>query len=185
MRVFLAKLQKKYKHWAAVFLLIVVSVTATAGVMAAIPHSTSGVISACRNTFTGALKAIDTQSGAGCGVFETPLNWNSHQSGVVFFEHMPSSPGSDFYGSYNPAKSRNVTSVKAVLPAEDTAGGGIGGFCVDLPFAPLVAVSDAGADITSYYAAKGDGSVTSYCGAGYDFYIAGPTVANGGWYVTN
>jgi len=42
---------------------------------AAIPHSTTKVISACYGS-NGALRVIDTQAGARCAASETPLSWN-------------------------------------------------------------------------------------------------------------
>lgn len=43
---------------------------------ASVPHTTTGVISACYNS-TGALRVIDTQQGATCAAGETPLSWNA------------------------------------------------------------------------------------------------------------
>lgn len=43
---------------------------------AAIPHSTTGVISACLTTKTGAIRVIDYQAGKRCVTGEVLLNWN-------------------------------------------------------------------------------------------------------------
>jgi hypothetical protein len=44
--------------------------------LAAIPHSTTGVITGCYNA-SGALRVIDAQNGAACAAGETQVTWNS------------------------------------------------------------------------------------------------------------
>jgi len=54
---------------------IVTLVTAAGFAYATIPGS-DGVISACRDTKTGALRAIDAEAGETCSGKEAPLTWN-------------------------------------------------------------------------------------------------------------
>jgi len=44
---------------------------------AAIPNSSTGVITGCRNNSTGALRVIDYQAGTRCKSGETTLNWKA------------------------------------------------------------------------------------------------------------
>lgn len=54
------------------------AVTASAShAWAGIPHTTTGVITGCRNNSSGALRVIDAQQGATCATGETTLIWNA------------------------------------------------------------------------------------------------------------
>lgn len=62
--------------------LAILSATATSAIVAipmmvsaAIPHSTTGVISSCRLNLTGSIRIIDSQAGANCIIGETALSW--------------------------------------------------------------------------------------------------------------
>ena len=58
---------------------------------AAIPHSSTGVISGCYGKTTGILRVIDAQAGKHCLSFETPISWN--QKGLKGDNGDPGAPG--------------------------------------------------------------------------------------------
>lgn len=51
-------------------------ISTTATVLAAIPDSTTGVITACYKASTGAIRVIDAESGQACSKSEAALAWN-------------------------------------------------------------------------------------------------------------
>jgi hypothetical protein len=60
-----------------VAILVVLAALLGAGVgYAAIPHSTTGVISGCYEKNTGLLRVINAQDGKSCTRFEAPLTWS-------------------------------------------------------------------------------------------------------------
>lgn len=71
-----------------VFAGAVIGSLVTTGVFAAIPNSNTGVISACRDNVTGALRAIDTQSGATCSSSERVLRWSSQIKGELMLDSL-------------------------------------------------------------------------------------------------
>lgn len=60
----------------AVLAAIAVAVSASHA-WAGIPHTTTGVITGCRNDSSGALRVVDAQQGATCAAGETTLVWNA------------------------------------------------------------------------------------------------------------
>jgi hypothetical protein len=54
----------------------VFAVSATSLALAAIPNSSTGVITGCYSQTTGALRVIDAQAGANCIIGERQLTWN-------------------------------------------------------------------------------------------------------------
>jgi hypothetical protein len=44
--------------------------------IAAVPHSSTGVVTSCYDS-TGALRVVDTERGGACATGETPLTWNA------------------------------------------------------------------------------------------------------------
>lgn len=161
----------------------------TVGVFAAIPDSNTKLITACRNNFSGALKAIDAQNGATCGLFETSLSWSgditppSSGGGVetAVFHPSPDSSEPGFNIVYNPTFSRGIINLKKLV-ANDPINNpdDVRGYCIELGFDVLYSNEfDPGGAIV--YPAVEDGRwplVDSACGPGFDAYIDGGSNLN-------
>jgi hypothetical protein len=65
-----------FKVGLVVFAAIIIGSVVTVGVFAAIPNSSTGIITACRANNDGSLRAIDAQNGAACSGNETALKWS-------------------------------------------------------------------------------------------------------------
>jgi hypothetical protein len=63
------------RRYAVVLAAVVLTIGASAVAIAAIPDS-NGVIHACRDNRTGALRVIDTEAGQTCSSKESALYWN-------------------------------------------------------------------------------------------------------------
>lgn len=109
--------------------LLALSIVISSSVFAAIPHSTTKMISACRDNSTGALKVIDAENSATCGGSETLLTWGGEQTAVV---HISNDSNSNYPFEYDAELSRNAATVVKVSEV-----GALDGFCVDLPFTPI------------------------------------------------
>lgn len=161
---------------------LVVGIGATVGVFAAIPDSNTKLITACRNNFSGALKAIDAQSGASCGLFETSLVWSgdltspsSGGSKTAVFHATPDTSDPDFTYVYNPTFSRGILEVKKLVANDPVNNpGDFRGYCLELGFTVLYSNSnEAGQDV--FYPASLEGTdlnIDTACGSGYDALIA-------------
>lgn len=104
---------------------------ATAGVFAAIPHSTTGIISACRANSDGTVRLIDTQAGASCNGSETAISWasgDSSHSALLRINPDPENPRNFVMDS---ARSRNVVNFKVEVDPEDPLSKSA---CVQLTF---------------------------------------------------
>ena len=118
----------------------------TVAVFAAIPNSSTGLISACRNNLTGALRAIDAQSGATCGFGSTGLSWPSTSTGDGDSTHsallrVEASLADPTDYVMDPARSRNIVDAKMVY---DTTPGSEGkSLCIKVAFTPEVKVISA------------------------------------------
>lgn len=109
---------------------------ATAAVFAAVPHSVTGVISACRANSNGAIRVIDAQAGATCEETETAMNWASAADGdSTHSASLRVEPDPEDATSYvmNPARSRNI--VKAMVK-EDVNNPDYRALCVQVNFSP-------------------------------------------------
>lgn len=155
-------------------------VATTAAVFAAIPNSSTGLISACRNNLTGALRAIDAQVGATCGFGSTALSWPSTNTGDGDSTHSallrlkpdPSDPANYVIDN---TRSRNVLDVKTVAdPNPENAD--YRSLCVKLTFTPEVKVVGSvdvlgGGSLTNIsIVTDGEataGGITGVCGSGY------------------
>lgn len=111
---------------------------AAAVAFASVPHSVTGVISACRANADGVIRVIDGEAGATCEASETAMSWasagdgNSSHSALLRLE-----PDSEDPTSYvmNPARSRNIVDVKTVnIPDSD----GARMLCIKATFDPEV-----------------------------------------------
>lgn len=170
---------------------LVVGSCMTVGVFAAIPHSVTGVISACQSTVNGALRVIDTQSGASCGLLETALSWNSRDTttALVRFNKNPSDPDNLIFDAAN---SRNVIQAGVTtMPTNPEDPEYVEkNICMQIIFSPQIAsttrVYSGGLGTTGqttasepYYASMGQEAaeyIESRCGAGYN---ASATYAQG------
>lgn len=109
--------------------LLALSIIISTSVFAAIPHSTTKMISACRDNTSGSLKVIDVQNSQTCSGSETLLEWGGEQTAVV---HISSDSNSSYPFEYDAELSRNAATVVKVSEI-----GALDGFCVDLPFTPI------------------------------------------------
>lgn len=122
-----------------VFAAIIASSGVAAVTFASIPHSTTGVISACRANSDGAVRVIDAESGATCEASETAMSWasaadgNSSHSALLRLD--PNPEDSTNY-VMNPARSRNIVDVKTVNIPD---GEGARMLCIKAAFDPEVA----------------------------------------------
>ncbi len=109
---------------------------ATVAVFAAIPHSTTGVISACRANADGAIRVIDAEAGATCEETETALSWasagdgDSTHSASLRLVPNPEDP-TNFVMS--PERSRNIVQVTT---KEDVNNPGYRALCIQVAFSP-------------------------------------------------
>lgn len=110
-------IKKLGKKTALVMMSAVIAGTgATMAAFAAIPHSTTGVISGCYATSDGAVRVIDAQDSETCEPGETALNWNvagagSQTSAVL---HLDPDPNDNTTYVMDAARSRNVLDVKTL-----------------------------------------------------------------------
>lgn len=126
----------------------VVAVTgATAAVFAQIPHSTTGVISACRANSDGTVRLIDTQANGVCEQDETAVSWasagdgDSSHSALARLVPNPQDPLNYVLDS---TRSRNVVNVKTVdLDPENSIYRML---CIQLTFSPETSDAAAGID---------------------------------------
>jgi hypothetical protein len=132
---------------------IVTLVTAAGLAYATIPGS-DGVISACRDTKTGALRAIDAEAGQTCSSKEAPLTWNqTGPQGPPGTAAAYARIGAD--GTVNTDFALGITSANVSHP-------GTGIYCLrNLGFQPRAVVGIGPAGLTS----DGAGGVVP---AGYD-----------------
>lgn len=72
----LKSLNKNFKYIIGITLASVVGGASAAFVSAAIPNSSTGVISGCYVPITGTLRVIDNQAGQSCATGEVALVWN-------------------------------------------------------------------------------------------------------------
>lgn len=163
---------------------LVIGIGATVGVFAAIPHSTTKVISACRNNVSGALRVIDLQSGAQCNFLEKGLSWNgdletpSAGAKTAVFRQIPDTSDSDFPYAYSPQYSRGILSHKKLV-ANDPVNNPTDnrGYCIELDFTVAFTTSNGGSNTEGlvFYPASLDGSglsIDTACGPGYDALIS-------------
>lgn len=90
---------------------------ATVGVFAAIPHSTTGVIAGCRSTVTGALRVIDAEASASCGLLEAPISIASPVAapdGVSAMLRLKPNPSDADNYIMDTARSRNIIKADTV-----------------------------------------------------------------------
>lgn len=109
---------------------------ATAVVFAAIPHSTTKVISACRANDNGAIRVIDAQAGATCEETETALNWASAGDGDSTHSaslRLVPDPQDSTNFVMSPQRSRNIVQVTT---KEDVNNPGYRTLCIQVTFDP-------------------------------------------------
>lgn len=142
----------------------------TTGVFAAIPHSKTEVISACRDDVTGLLYAIDAQSGESCASNQTSLTWGGEQSAVAFVSY--NEPDGVATLAIEKGLSRNIKSSKQAVI--DSLGGL--GLCINVSFNLRYASSGDIYTVINPADING-GLIKSECGANYDAFI----VPSGAW----
>jgi len=158
---------------------LIIGVGVTVVAFAAIPDSNTKVITACRNNFSGALKAIDAQNGATCGLFETSLSWSgdltpssSGGAKTAVFHLTEDSSDPDFAYVYNPDLSRGIVGVKKLVannPINNPTDNR--GYCLDLDFKILYSNEIFG---FVYYPAILEGTsinIDDVCGTGFDVLV--------------
>jgi hypothetical protein len=133
----------------------------TATVIAAIPNSDSGIITACSANSDGAMRVIDAQNNATCSNTETQLSWSAAQTAIAKFDYDASDPYSP--GVYNSMTSRNIAAYKRV-DTDDFSG-----YCIHLNFTPRYA-SQSQFSLYDVDVSNRD-MVTSDCGTGYEFLV--------------
>lgn len=109
---------------------------ATVAVFAAIPHSTTGVISACRANADGAIRVIDAEASATCEASETPISWVSAADGdSTHSALLRLEPNSEDATNYvmNSTRSRNIVQVTT---REDENNPGYRALCIQVAFNP-------------------------------------------------
>lgn len=150
----------------------------TVGVFAAIPHSTTGVITACRTNLTGALRIIDAESGATCNGLETTLSWGTASSDTnSALLQLDPDPSHDYTYVMNAGHSRNILDVKTV---DDPDPGNTDAkyLCIKVAFNPEMKTAGAatqqlggGAAIDIKLASDSStmaSGITTLCGSGYN-----------------
>jgi hypothetical protein len=161
------KLLKMHGRTITVASLVIVAVAVGIGgaTFAAIPHSVTKEISACRDNTSGALRVIDAEASATCNTGETGLSWSGAQTAIAAYDYDESDPLGP--GVYNASNSRNVASQK--IGNYETENSSMAGICMHLSFTPKF-VSPQPAYST--YDADGAGSdiVESACGSGYEYF---------------
>jgi hypothetical protein len=160
----------------------------TVAVLAAIPDSDTGVISACRNNLSGSLRAIDAQSSATCNSLETSLSWQSDPVAYVTMND-----GSDSNGMPTPqitaTASRGVTDVKYVSvlsdPEDPNSVYRIDYLCFNVSFVPRMAydTSIGNMHIQVYTSSTDSATVQDHCGTGWNVAIAAGASTGTGNYV--
>ncbi len=93
-------------------------------------HTNDGTITVCKSDQDGSLRVVPKD--AYCKRWENKINWNGAQTAILNISH---SGVSEFDTAYDSGHSRNVSSVN-VPPLNPTSG-----YCVKLPFEPLIALS--------------------------------------------
>lgn len=169
------KLLKKIGKNAALVLAgaVVAGSGAAVGVFAAIPHSTSGIISACYTNTTGALRVIDSQASAACENDETALSWSSATTDKnTALMHITPDPNDEASFILDTAKSRNI--IAATTINQD----GTRYFCAKVAFQPLIKIVQTddsmmggGAPVDIRIPKPGSdlaNGVEALCGAGYN-----------------
>lgn len=110
---------------------------------AAIPHSDTGVIAGCRSTVSGALRAIDAQSGATCGLLEAPISIAAPEAAAekssALLRLKPDPQDPDNY-VMDTARSRNVVQVDTIVDP-DPNNTGYRAVCIEIKFDPEVSVT--------------------------------------------
>ena len=175
-------IRNKYKFITGVFLTFVLGVGGGAMTMAAIPSSSTSLITACRDDSTGSLRVVDTDNSESCVSGESQVVWSGEQSAVLRVVYDPERldegipiPSTQY--------SRGILGTKKVF--ENGEGSNLVGFCVHLAFQPLYANSSSLA--SSSYDAHTPGVVSGACGSGYEAFIAcpGSCVDASPYYFTN
>lgn len=136
-------------------------------VFAAIPHTVTKEISACRDDIDGALRVIDAQANETCDTGEAGLSWSGAQTAIATFDYDDTDPMGP--GMYSSSKSRNVAAQK-VGSYDAGNGNSYGtGICLHLNFVPKFSNP---VPTYSIYETDESGSeiVENACGAGYEYY---------------
>jgi hypothetical protein len=141
----------------------VAAVGVASATFAAIPHTVTKEISACRNDSTGALRVIDAEASETCSTGETGLSWSGAQTAIATYDYDVSDPLGP--GVYSASKSRNVASQK--IGSYETETSSIAGVCIHLNFTPKFANPQPA--YTTYDTDSAD-IVTTACGSGYEYF---------------
>ena len=142
----------------------------------AIPHSTSKVITACRNDSNGTLKVINAEIGETCGSSASVLSWDGSQSAIVHIDNDQNAQ--TFPLSYNPNKSRNILNVTRVY--SDGISIPSDGFCIDLSFRPLYGSDRGSSQIEVDF--DENGTLEAYCGQSTDYEAFIAAGNSGSWF---
>jgi len=155
--------------------------TGATAAFAAIPHSTTGVISACRANADGAIRVIDAEASATCSGSETAMSWVSANDGDSSHSALARlEADSQDANNYvlNTTRSRNVVDVKTVNDPENE---GYRVLCIKLTFNPevldITSTIQAGMSSTLALEMRSQGGSTGdaidyYCGNDYHVFTA-------------
>ncbi len=122
---------------------IIAGVGAAAGAFAAIPNSSTGVIAGCRSTVNGALRAIDAQAGATCGLLEVPISVAAPESTVdkssALLRLKPDPQDANNY-VIDTTRSRNIVKIDTIADP-DPNNIGYRAICIEVKFNPEVSIT--------------------------------------------
>jgi hypothetical protein len=139
--------------------LLALALVVSTSVFAAIPHTATKMISACRDNTTGDLRVIDVQDSETCSGSETALQWSGHQTATVNIAVDPEDE--TLSENYDASVSRNVISATRITTSPTDNG-----YCINLPFTPLYGT------VGSLYGVNNSGDVDSLCGgSGYEAFV--------------
>lgn len=175
MKKLLLATKNKLAFLSAIALAAVIGGATVAIVSAAIPDN-GGVIHSCRNTFSGALKVIDTEAGQSCGSFEAALNWSQQPSPIAYAHVFIDQNGQ---ATLDAARSKNVASVYS----NPNVATGI--FCLTVNGTPknITAASGNGAAVPNGLAFKDQNGWSSSATVGSAYFCSqNSPVSNVGFY---
>jgi hypothetical protein len=167
---------------------MLVGAGATAGVFAAIPDSNTGIISGCRNTTSGVLRAIDAQSNEACDSSETPISIASASAipaqTSAMLRLIPDPNNSQKF-LFDTGRSRNI--VKFDIkddPNPDNAATGYSTACLQLAFTPEMSIGSVDDGLVgvgnnnalkfnqTWEQATNQAALDYYCGSDYNAFAA-------------
>jgi hypothetical protein len=167
---------------------MLVGAGATAGVFAAIPDSNTGIISGCRNTASGALRAIDAQNSETCDSSETPISVASASAipaPTSAMLRLALDPNNSHKFLMDTGRSRNI--VKFDIkddPDPDNAAAGYQTACLQVAFMPEMTLGSVDNGLVgvgnnetlkfnmTWQASTNQAALDYYCGADYNAFAS-------------